>query len=101
LQSFNFPLWREWLQSKADELNAQGLTVRFNSREQHLPYCGLEIEPKAVAGSFHTWENQLVDYEIYDARTMKLAKAKAMIEVTDENFEVVFDDFVASMRKVI
>lgn len=95
---FDFLKWREWLRTAAKELHATGFTAEWKTNDEHLRGTAVEAVGKDRLGSFRSFENGFVDYEIMDADTKLWIANEAMIRVSDQNFVSVFQEFSETLR---
>jgi len=96
---FTFLRWREWLALKAGALRSGDFEVSLKENDRHLKGTALEIIARTKLASFRSYENGLVDYEVFDTTTSKWLAKETMISVNDGNFEQVFDQFWSVARR--
>jgi hypothetical protein len=94
---------RSWLPSKLVELEKLGLvaSVKFGSQTDNKPGVVIEVTGKAAMGVFEAWAAGEADYSIFmpPSRKADMVANKWGLELTAENFEVVFDNFVTEYRR--
>lgn len=96
---FDLHKWREWLREKADELNSQGFAAEWASNDEYLRGTALSVRTNLLIGDFRNYESGLVDYEVMDTETKEWRANESMIQVDDENFAEVFQEFLVIFRK--
>lgn len=95
---FDFPQWREWLREWTDDLAALEYAAEWTFNDRHLRGVALSVTGRERVGSFRSFENGLVDYDIADAKSGSIVANGAMIQVDDQNFVVVFQQFVMALN---
>jgi len=100
---FDFRRWREWLEPKAAELEAEGFEARFAAGPDDGPKPGmsLEIAGRRAMGDFANWITGEPDYTIAAPPSPKARMVchKWGVIVTDETFEPLFVEFLAHFRR--
>jgi hypothetical protein len=95
---FDFNKWREWLKAKAEVLRGDGFVTEWKPHDQHLRATSLAATGNSRIGSFRSFENGLVDYEIMDTATKNWIANEAMIRVDDRNFAEVYEQFADCLK---
>ena len=90
---FDFERWRRWLKDEAEKLRADGFSMDWKPNDRYLRGTSLEGVGHGLIGSFRNFENGLVDYEVFSEQADRFLVNRATIEVNDENFVAVFEEF--------
>jgi hypothetical protein len=94
---------RSWLPTKLVELERLGLvvSVKFGSQTDHKPGVVIEVTGQVAMGVFEAWSSGEADYSIFlpASRKADIVANKWGLELTAENFEEAFDDFVTEYRR--
>jgi len=98
--AFDFDRWTEWSRDKAGALSIQSRQFVFRQSDAPLASFGIAADSPTAVGDFRCWQNQLVDFEVIEVRSGKLASSETMLQVSDDNFEQVFGSFVDAFEKV-
>ena len=100
--TFDFDRWCDWLNAQTQVLHGEGLEAEFAITEKYGRKMSLQIRGQKAISSFRNWENgALVDYEIIRLDDSSLVANEAMIKVSDDNFQTVFDKFVKIYKSVL
>lgn len=99
MEAFDYDQWQHWLNKKKDVLTAGGLRSEVRSRAEFTPCSTLEIEGARALAAFHVWQTNLADFEILRISDSTTVASDAGIQVTDANFEAVFQTFLAEFDR--
>jgi hypothetical protein len=98
---FSYKQWRAWLEAKVSEFQADGVhaSLRYGPDNGPIPGFGFGLDGHNAIGLLQSWVTGETDYTIHALPNGKMVSHKWMLILTDETFEVIFDEFMVEFQK--